>query len=90
MVQCIIFTQGNKHESITNLIIEHTRHQESERKLVDYINRANGKEETPLMIAALRERDELVEIFLKNGADDHLKNEKGWTVSHNACLKVTR
>ena len=55
---------------------------------MDYVNRANGKEETPLMIAALREREELVEILLKQGADVAVKNEKGWTAAHNACLKV--
>ena len=71
------------------MLIEHTRHKESERKLVDFINRANAKEETPLMIAALREREKMVEIFLKNGADVHVRNEKGYTAAHNACLKVS-
>ncbi len=53
--------------------------------------------QTPLMLAALNNRKELVTFLLANGADINAKNEEGWTAlsraqefGHNEVVKILK
>jgi ankyrin repeat protein len=45
------------------------------------------REKTSLHIAATHDRNDIVELLLKFGADVHAKSDGGWTPLHNACEK---
>lgn len=49
------------------------------------INAVEIREKTSLHLASARDRDDLVELLLKYGADPNAKSDGGWTPLHNAC-----
>lgn len=51
------------------------------------INAVEVREKTSLHIAAAHDRDDIVEMLLKHGADVNAKSDGGWTPLHNACEK---
>jgi ankyrin repeat protein len=50
-----------------------------------HINAVEIREKTSLHLAAAHDRDDIVELLLKYGADYNAKSDGGWTPLHNAC-----
>lgn len=51
------------------------------------VNAVEYREKTSLHIAAAHDRNDIVELLLKFGADVNAKSDGGWTPLHNACEK---
>ncbi|TKX19070.1 ankyrin repeat-containing protein 29 [Elsinoe australis] len=49
------------------------------------INAMERGQKTPLHLAVIHGRDDIVELLLEHGADIHANSTGGWTALHNAC-----
>ena len=56
-----------------------------ERDTSKYLNQTNKKDETPLHIAALENRKDILQLFLQYGADPKRKTNSSFTPLHYAC-----
>ncbi|KAG8629103.1 hypothetical protein KVT40_002968 [Elsinoe batatas] len=51
------------------------------------VNAIERGQKTPLHMAVIHNRDDLVDLLLEFGADIHAKSTGGWTALHNACAQ---
>lgn len=53
---------------------------------LENINTRNSQGQTPLMVAALNGRPEIVKFLIENGADKNLVTQNKWSALHYACI----
>lgn len=51
------------------------------------VNAVESRNKTALHIAAAHDREDIVQLLLKHGADIEARSDGGWTPLHNACDK---